>query len=219
MSRGRRGSGCLGWRGRLRGSGDRRVSWSRRLDRHDLCYYDCGRVFVGVETGAFRAALAGAVGAGRGVSVGAGAGASAESSPQAATASTMIAAAEVEVMADEFPQAQVLCKGGRQEQAALATRRWSSKTTRIRSGLFCGSIYWVLLVSGRFSGSIPFSQIQRSTLWLLQGLSPKSSFGGFGLRSVVSRRGWGRSGRWAGAGVGASRRSRSGWLAACGGSP
>ena len=42
-------------------------------------------------SGAFRAALAGAVGAGRGVSVGAGAGASVESSPQAATASTMIA--------------------------------------------------------------------------------------------------------------------------------
>ena len=31
---------------------------------------------------------------------------------------------------------------------ALATRRWSSKTTRIRSGWFCGSIYWVILVLG-----------------------------------------------------------------------
>ena len=40
---------------------------------------------------AFRAALAGAVGAGRGVSVGAGVGASVESSPQATTASMMIA--------------------------------------------------------------------------------------------------------------------------------
>ena len=74
---------------------------------------------------------------------------------------------------------------------ALATRRWSSKTTRIRSGLFCGSIYWVLLVSGRVSVSKPFSQIQRSTLWLLQGLSPKSSFGGFGLTDVPY---WTRSG-------------------------
>ena len=46
---------------------------------------------MGVETAAFRAALAGAVGAGRGVSVGAGAGASVESSPHAATASMMIA--------------------------------------------------------------------------------------------------------------------------------
>ena len=37
-------------------------------------------------------------------------------------------AAEVEVMVDEFPQAQVLCKGG-PSRPALATRRWSSKTT------------------------------------------------------------------------------------------
>ena len=33
-----------------------------------------------------------------------------------------------------------------------------------RSGLFCGGIYWVLLVSGRFSVPKPLSQIQRSTL-------------------------------------------------------
>ena len=44
-----------------------------------------------------------------------------------------------------------------------------------------GIIYWVLLVSRQFSVPKPLSQIQRSTLWLLQGLSPKSSFGGFGL--------------------------------------
>ena len=85
-------------------------------------------------------------------------------------------------MVDEFPQAQVLCKGGRQEQAGIGHQAVVVKTTPIRSGLFCGSIYWVLLVSGRFSVSKPFSQIQRSTLWLLQGLSPKSSFGGFGIR-------------------------------------
>ena len=47
---------------------------------------------------------------------------------------------------------------------ALATRRWSSKRMRIRSGLFCGSIYWVLLVSGRVSVPKPLSQIQRSTV-------------------------------------------------------
>ena len=51
-------------------------------------------------------------------------------------------------MVDEFPQAQVLCKGGRQA---------ASKTTRIRSGLFCGSI-----------------QIQTGC--------PQRSFGGFGVR-------------------------------------
>ena len=52
-------------------------------------------------------------------------------------------------MVDEFPQAQVPGEGGRQEQAGIghqamvvkATRRWSSKRMRIRSGLFCGSIY------------------------------------------------------------------------------
>ena len=39
VSRGRRGSGSLGWSGRVRGSGDRRVSWSRRLDRYDFLYH------------------------------------------------------------------------------------------------------------------------------------------------------------------------------------
>ena len=39
----------------------------------------------------------------------------------------------------------------------------------------------MLLVSRQFSVPKPLSQIQRSTLWLLQGLSPKSSFGGFGF--------------------------------------
>ena len=63
----------------------------------------------------------------------------------------------------------------------MATRRWSSKTMRIRSGLFCGSICWVLLVSGLVSVPKPLSQIQRSTRWLLQGLSPRPSFGGFGF--------------------------------------
>ena len=68
---------------------------------------------------------------------------------------------------------------------ALATRRWSSKRMRIRSGLFCGSSYWVLLVSGRVSVPKPLSQIQRSTRWLLQGLSPRPSFGGFGLKATL----------------------------------
>ena len=38
------------------------------------------------------------------------------------------------------------------------------------------------LVSGRVSVPKPLSQIQRSTRWLLQGLSPRPSFGGFGLK-------------------------------------
>ena len=47
--------------------------------------------------------------------------------------------------------------------------------------MFCGSIYWVLLLSGLVSVPKPLSQIQRSTRWLLQGLSPRTSFGGFGF--------------------------------------
>ena len=40
----------------------------------------------------------------------------------------------------------------------------------------------MLLVSGRVSVPKPLSQIQRSTLCLLQGLSPRPSLGGFGLK-------------------------------------
>ena len=39
----------------------------------------------------------------------------------------------------------------------------------------------MLLVSGLVSVPKPLSQIQRSTRWLLQGLSPRPSFGGFGF--------------------------------------
>ncbi len=86
---------------------------------------------------------------------------------------------------DEFLQAQVLGKGGWQEQAALATRRWSSKTMRIRPGLFCGSIYWVLLVSGRFFVTKPLSQIQRSTFLPFQEASHTPLFGGMGITLIV----------------------------------
>ena len=43
---------------------------------------------------------------------------------------------------------------------------------------------WVLLFWDRFSVSKLLSQIQRSTLWLLQGLSQRPSFGGFGIREL-----------------------------------
>ena len=55
----------------------------------------------------------------------------------------------------------------------MATRRWSSKRMRIRSGLFCGSIYWVLLVSGRVFCSKTIIPDSEGTRRLLQGLSPK----------------------------------------------
>ena len=44
----------------------------------------------------------------------------------------------------------------------------------------------MLLVSGRVSVPKPLSQIQSSTRWLLQGLSPRTSFGGFGLNLETS---------------------------------
>ena len=47
----------------------------------------------------------------------------------------------------------------------------------------------MLLVSGRVSVPKPLSQIQRSTRWLLQGLSPRTSFGGFGLRTLCEQKG------------------------------
>ena len=42
----------------------------------------------------------------------------------------------------------------------------------------------MLLVSGLVSAPKPLSQIQRSTRWLLQGLSPRTSFGGFGFSLI-----------------------------------
>ena len=51
----------------------------------------------------------------------------------------------------------------------------------MRSGRWRGSIYWVLLFWGRFSGSKPLSQKHGSTLLPLQDADPTPSFGGFGL--------------------------------------
>ena len=48
----------------------------------------------------------------------------------------------------------------------------------------------MLLVSGRVSVPKPLSQIQRGTRWLLQGLSPRTSFGGFGLRKSPWQVAW-----------------------------
>ena len=51
----------------------------------------------------------------------------------------------------------------------------------IRSGWLRGSIYWVLIVSGRFAVTKPLSQIQRSTLWPLQDTNLTPSISGFGV--------------------------------------
>ena len=72
--------------------------------------------------------------------------------------------AQVEVMVNEFPQAQVLGQGGRRGRPALATSRWSSKETRMPSGWLPGGIYRVLLFRDCFAVTKQLSQIQRSTL-------------------------------------------------------
>ena len=64
----------------------------------------------------------------------------------------------------------------------MATRRWSSKTMRIRLGWLRGSINRVLLFRGRLFIAKPLSQIQRSTLCPLQGANLTPSIDGFGLR-------------------------------------
>ena len=54
----------------------------------------------------------------------------------------------------------------------------------IRSGLFCGSICWVLLVSGRVLFQNHYPRFRGNPLRFLQGLSPRPSFGGFGLKQL-----------------------------------
>ena len=51
-------------------------------------------------------------------------------------------AAEVEVMADEFPQAQVLCKGGRQEQAGIGHQAVVVKDDADTVGIVLWQLYW-----------------------------------------------------------------------------
>ena len=66
--------------------------------------------------------------------------------------------------------------------SALATRRWSSKETRMRWVWLRGSIYWGPLVWGWFRVSKPLPLIQRSTFSPYQEDSCTHSFAGFGLR-------------------------------------
>ena len=92
-------------------------------------------------------------------------------------------AAEVEVMVDEFPQAQVLGEGGRQEQAGIGHQAAVVKDDADTVGIvLCGCIFWVLLVSGRFSVPKPLSQIHRSIFSPFQEASHTPPFGGFGFR-------------------------------------
>ena len=84
-------------------------------------------------------------------------------------------------MINEFPQSRCWAKVASGSSPALATRRWSSKTMRIRSGWLRGSIYRVFLFWGRFFIAKPLSQIQRSTLLPPQDAKLTPSIGGFGI--------------------------------------
>ena len=64
----------------------------------------------------------------------------------------------------------------------MATSRWSSKETRMRSGWLRGSIYWVLLVLGPvccYKTIIPDSWGAPSRFF--KGCPQGPPFGGFGL--------------------------------------
>ena len=57
--------------------------------------------------------------------------------------------AQVQAPVNQLGQAQVQGQGGRKDQPGIvATRRWSSKAIRMRSGWWRGGIYWVLLFLG-----------------------------------------------------------------------
>ena len=87
-------------------------------------------------------------------------------------------AAQVKVIVYEFPQAQVLGQGGRQEQAgeqAGIGHQPSSKVIWIRSGCVVASNGCSLGLFCCYKTIIP---IQRSTLWPLQGANLTPSLGG-----------------------------------------
>ena len=74
-------------------------------------------------------------------------------------------------------------QGGRQDQSGIGHQAVIVEGDADAVGV----VVWQLLVSGRFSVPKPLSQIQRSTLWLLQGLSPRPSLDGFGLKLQLVR--------------------------------
>ena len=94
-------------------------------------------------------------------------------------------AAEIEVIVYEFPQAQVLGEGGRQEQAGIGHQAMVVKEDADAVGV----VTWqhlseLLLFWDRFFVAKPLSQKHRSTFLPLQDANLTPSFGGFGLRGV-----------------------------------
>ena len=89
-------------------------------------------------------------------------------------------------MVDEFPQAQVMGEGGRKEQPGIGhqpvvveKRHECGRGGCVVASIGC-SLFW-----GRFAVTKPLSQIHGGTLSLLQGLSLRPSFGGFGLMHTL----------------------------------
>ena len=94
--------------------------------------------------------------------------------------------AQVQAPVNQLGQAEMQAQDGRKDQFGLATRWWSSKAIRMRSGWMRDSIDWVLLVWGRCSVSKPLSQMHRSTLPILQYADPTPYFGGSGLKWLTA---------------------------------
>ena len=67
---------------------------------------------------------------------------------------------------------------------ALATRRWSSKVIWMRSGWSSGSIYWVLLVSGRFCVSKAIIPEAQEHFLIPSARRDTHLFGGLRLRWI-----------------------------------
>ena len=78
--------------------------------------------------------------------------------------------AQVQAPVNQLGPAQTPGQGGRKDQPDIvATRRWSSKAMRMRSGWWRGSICWVLLFRDRFSVSKPLSQMHEEHLLAASG--------------------------------------------------
>ena len=91
-------------------------------------------------------------------------------------------AAKVEMVVDQFGQAQAPGQGGRKDQPGIGHQAVIVEGDADAIGVVRGSIYWVLLFWGRFSVSKPLSQKHGSTFLPLQDADPTPSFGGFGVK-------------------------------------
>ena len=92
-------------------------------------------------------------------------------------------AAQVQEPANQLGQPQVQSQRGRKDHPSTVDQAWSSKALRIRSGWLRGSIYWVLLVWGRFRGSKTIIPEAPTHFLTPSARRDKHLFGGLGLKS------------------------------------